>query len=108
MKNRLESLRAQRALIAQHLSWIDNEIACCGETPPKPENPIIPIQQEPLIEQEKTEEAPDVTLTEFETEFEVRQQSIHNEVRNGIFLYTGIAAALLALLVVYVTFFYGE
>lgn len=106
MRDRLESLRAQRALIIQHLSWIDREIALCRETPPKVNVLDAPITQAAPPTEKASEEIPDLPLTQFETEFEVNRQSVHGEVRNEIFLYAGIAAFLLASIVVYVTFFY--
>jgi len=106
MKERLESLRAQRALIVQHLSWIDSEIALSGETPPKLETKIAPFPQAAPPSEKGSEGIPNQALSQFDAEFEVNRKSVHGEVRNEIFLYAGIATFLLASLVIYVTFFY--
>ncbi|MBX3735211.1 MAG: hypothetical protein KF715_00850 [Candidatus Didemnitutus sp.] len=39
MSDRLEELRHQRALLQQHLAWIDAEIAAATRTPPAPGMP---------------------------------------------------------------------
>lgn len=40
--DRLDALRRQRALVAQHLAWLDSEIAAAGPTP-APIPPITPV-----------------------------------------------------------------
>ena len=106
MKDRLESLREQRALIVQHLSWIDSEIALSGDMPPKVETKISRVTQTAPPSEKPPEGIADLELAQFDAEFEVNRQSVHGEVRNEIFLYAGIATFLLASLVIYVTFFY--
>jgi hypothetical protein len=101
MADRLEELRRQRALVQQHLEWLDREIAAeAGKTqraetgaklaavvtsPAKltapPAAPGIAPQANPDAEK-------------ILDEYRVAPASLHSDVRKGCFLYFGAALAI--------------
>ena len=97
MSERLSDLRRQRALIAEHLSWLDREIAAAGgEALPSPAVPLPP-PPEPISGTDLL--AADRILSEFRDEAE-RSPA---RVRLGCI---GIFAAGMALLILGVATIY--
>jgi hypothetical protein len=100
MSDRPAELRRQRALIAEHLAWLDREIAratpAASPAPdsPAPTTPPLPSAPAPLPPppELKNLEA-DAILDRYRTE----ERSLKDDVRKGCFLYCAAAVVLLAL-----------
>ena len=102
MPDRLEELRHQRALVQEHLTWLEHEIAQVTVTrltlPPfafRPDKsgtasrPPTPM--------------PDSAIPEL-SQFQVDPDNVQGDTRRGCFLYTAIALIALVLLCVVIYF----
>lgn len=108
MPDRLDELRRQRALVADHLAWLDREIA--GATPPTEERAPLDPAPLPLSAAKATVSTrayagspanssatpsapadPDSILAEYRVE----PKSVRQDVRKGCFLYFALAFILL-------------
>ena len=104
MADRLEELRKQRALVQQHLTWLDHEIAAMtvtrltlppfamrsGTRPPVPTatTPSIPLGAAPAAGMPVPELA----------DFQVDPDNVHGDTRRGCILYAAIALIVMALI----------
>lgn len=103
MQDRLEELRRQRALIADHLAWMDREIgalSASGANPATdPDGPAASPAGSPRptvsgpIAPPKTDAAPAETPAA-PTVPETNPGDIKDDVRRGCFLYFGLASLL--------------
>ncbi len=104
MADRLEELRKQRALVQQHLTWLDHEIAAMtvtrltlppfamrsGTRPPVPTatTPATPMAPGP---------AAGMVIPEL-ADFQVDPDNVHGDTRRGCIIYTAIAIIVMALI----------
>jgi len=119
MSDRLNDLRRQRALVAEHLAWLDREIAetsglstVAPLAAPSPTPPAPPAHPEPATRVEAL-----VTAAELSPEaaadaeaileqYRVQPDSLQTDVKKGCFLYFFAALAFVALAVVGLYFFF--
>jgi hypothetical protein len=105
MPDRLAELRRQRALVQQHLEWLDREIAAvhAGATPTEPavstpaataalSPPAAPLKRA-LETPAQTEEVSEQILQEYR----VPSESLQQDVRKGCLLYFIAGLTLFAL-----------
>lgn len=101
MQDRLAELRRHRALVAEHLVWLDREIAAAEGKPapaPTPELPPPPAPTAAEILAKASEPAPavpPVVVDQPETALlpEHQPTDIKNDVRRGCLLYFALASA---------------
>lgn len=104
MSDRLAELRRQRALVQQHLDWLDREIAAeaaksaASSAPPAVSASAAALAPapatSPLPSPDTGEVAPDVDR--LLAEYRVAPASLHTDVRKGCLIYFAAAFALLA------------
>jgi hypothetical protein len=114
MPDRLEELRRQRALMQQHLEWLDREIAAETDKTRQAQTGVRiatvvaaavpkvspPPAQSPITETSPAAAARTVTpeaVSDPDTileQYRVPQTSLHSDVRKGCFLYFAAALAL--------------
>ncbi|MDD3179610.1 MAG: hypothetical protein PHQ04_04585 [Opitutaceae bacterium] len=101
MSDRLIELQRQRALLQEHLAWIDHEIAAETNRPgvATPQGRTAPIP--PLTAPVSARAGAEAILSEYETD----QKSLKNDVRKGCLLYLAIAFALVGLGVLMLYFY---
>ena len=120
MSDRLAELRRQRALMAEHLAWLDREIAGTGEKAPSVAalSASVPAAHHPVAAPTATPTAPADPTPAAATapatavapevaaaadaileEYRVQPDSVHTDVKKGCFLYFAAAFALLAAVV---------
>ena len=103
MADRLEELRKQRALVQQHLTWLDHEIAAMTVTrltlPPfamrsgtRP--PVAPTATTPAVPMAPGAGVPIPELSDFQ----VDPDNVHGDTRRGCILYAAIALIVMALI----------
>lgn len=99
MTPRMEKLQRQRALLQDHLRWLESEIAAEASVPAiTPRDPPAP-----LVEMPATASLPDAPPAAHGAEVpEPNVRGIHSEVRSGCLLYFGLAFAAVGLLVAYI------
>lgn len=92
MSDRLNELRRQRALLQQHLEWLDAEIAAAqpGEKPPSPAPTVAPRPAEPVAT---------VALEALLAEQKHAPESSAAQVRRGCFIAFGLIFVVLGLAV---------
>lgn len=105
MSDRLQDLQRQRALVQEHLAWLDREIAAARDaagptavstatTSTTPANsPIKSASPAAVTGDAAAERAAEKLIAEYQTEV----QALPANVRRGCFLYFALALALLAL-----------
>jgi hypothetical protein len=114
MSDRLAELARQRALVQEHLAWLDREIAdAARKSPANPAGPaspasLLPMPNAPQLPQAHESSAggnlnpggtpvlpsdPDAILTQYR----VAPGALKEDVRKGCFLYFAIALVVLAL-----------
>lgn len=117
--DRLAELRRQRALIQEHLAWLDSQIeTASGTKPPAPATPPSP-QSPPLVEDpalaaaivaaalkaKGSPAAPEPSPADaILDEYKVAPDLLKTDVRKGCFLYFAAAFALLIVAVVILYF----
>jgi hypothetical protein len=126
MSDRLQELLRQRALVQQHLAWLDGEIAAASGqepvNPPPASSPLRPVarpappppsyvasQAAALARHAVTAPAPSATRSDENphtaaadailSEYRVEPDSLKTDVRKGCFLYFFGALAFVALVV---------
>ena len=89
MAERLDHLRRQRALLLEHLAWLEAEIARESPSPtlPKPAPAPVAAAAEPAIETS----AGDIPA------YDVNPASVHRDVKRGCWIYFSAALLLLGL-----------
>jgi hypothetical protein len=110
MPDRLAELRRQRALIADHLAWLDREIAAAAvpiqppvppsstilEPPAQPFAPKPPLEPAAILTAAKPSPAPTAVLPETDSHAhllpEHQPADVKQDVRRGCFLYFALAA----------------
>ena len=110
MPDRLDELRKQRALVQQHLTWLDHEIAAVTVTrltlPPfamrssgtRP--PISPTATTPSV---PLGGAKPVVVPEL-SEFQVNPDEVQGDTRKGCIMYAALAFLVLVLILVVIYF----
>ncbi len=116
MSARLDELRRQRALLQEHLTWLEREIAAAAQKPSSPVTtrahapvpraatattagivPAVtrsgPSRIAPTVAAPVTEAAAEEILKEYR----VKPELVKQDVRKGCFLYFAAACALFAL-----------
>ena len=108
MADRLEELRKQRALVQQHLTWLDHEIAAVTVTrltlPPfamraGTRAPIPGATNTPI----KVVPAAGMPIPEL-SEFQVDPDDVQGDTRKGCILYAALAFVILVLVLVAIYF----
>jgi len=105
MADRLEELRKQRALVQQHLTWLDHEIAAITVTrltlPPfalrsgtRP--PVGPTATTPAVPP-AAGPAAGLPIPEL-ADFQVDPDNVHGDTRRGCIMYAAIALIVMALI----------
>ena len=105
MADRLEELRKQRALVQQHLTWLDHEIAALTVTrltlPPfamrsgtRP--PVAPTATTPAVPLAGGPAA-GMPIPEL-ADFQVDPDNVHGDTRRGCIMYAAIALIVMALI----------
>ena len=117
MSDRLDDLRRQRALVAEHLAWLDREIAAAQPAAPKPAPPA-PVAA-PAVPSTRKEgfHAPAAPATtppgvarsgptkddrqadDILSNYRVEPNAMKSDIKKGCFLYFFGALALVALVV---------
>jgi hypothetical protein len=109
MPDRLDELRKQRALVQQHLTWLDHEIAAVTVTrltlPPfamrsSTRPPIAPTATTPSI---PLGSAKPVVVPEL-SEFQVNPDEVQGDTRKGCIMYAALAFLVLVLILVVIYF----
>jgi hypothetical protein len=97
MNPHLEKLIRQRAIVTEHLRWLDEEVAreTAASGAVGPGEGRIDAQKPPSASLEVVSAIDPAT-----PESEPDSKAIHEEVRRGCFVYVAIAAAVLLLVVV--------
>jgi len=107
MSDRLEELRKQRALVQQHLTWLDHEIAAVTVTrltlPPFAmrgnTRPPVPSATTPATPKSGATRAPMSASSIPElAEFQVDPDDVHGDTRRGCIIYSAIAFLVLVLI----------
>lgn len=102
MPDRLEELRHQRALVQEHLTWLEHEIAHVTVTrltlPP-----FAMRSDRPGTTSRPPTPMPAAAIPEL-SQFQVDPDNVQGDTRRGCFLYTGIALIALVLLCVVIYF----
>ncbi|MBI2518314.1 MAG: hypothetical protein HYV95_15650 [Opitutae bacterium] len=102
MSERLQELQRQRALLQEHLAWLDREIATeqgrpaptGPATPPSPLSPLpLPPTPRPVAS------APDRDVDALLAQYSEKTGNVKQDVRRGCFLYFAAAFALVGLAV---------
>lgn len=110
MPDRLDELRKQRALVQQHLTWLDHEIAAVTVTrltlPPfamrsSTRPPIAPTATTPSVPLGGA--AKPVVVPEL-SEFQVNPDEVQVDTRKGCILYAALAFLILVLILVVIYF----
>ncbi|MEO5957921.1 MAG: hypothetical protein ABIZ49_12405 [Opitutaceae bacterium] len=99
MPDRLAELRRQRALVQDHLAWLDREIAATSAVRPSDPSPA-PLRPVASTAMPITANAPTENPAEAETileQYRVPATMMKQDVRKGCLLYFAGALALLAL-----------
>ena len=104
MTDRLQKLLRQKALIQEHLAWLDREIAEHQEVPPLPASIGLPT---PVI----AGAPPSTTTSSDEAEkilgqFQKNTGDLQTDTRRGCLLFFSIAMGLFALSVIVAYYFY--
>jgi hypothetical protein len=105
MPDRLAELRRQRALIADHLAWLDREIEAAASTSmalepaSQPATPKLPLAPAAILA--AVQPAPATTVSpesDAHTHLlpEHQQANVKQDVRRGCFLYFALAALFVA------------
>lgn len=108
MADRLEELRKQRALVQQHLTWLDHEIAGLTVTrltlPPfamrSGTRPPVPTATTPSIPMAPAAGMPVPELADFQ----VDPDNVQVDTRRGCIIYTSIAFGVLVLICLVIYF----
>lgn len=96
MSSRLENLQRQRALMLEHLRWLESEIAEASRTDAGAPSVHIPVAAPAEAGATPAIQADPAPLPE------ANVRGIHNEVRNGCLLYFGLACAAVGIVVAYI------
>lgn len=102
MTPRMEKLQRQRALLHEHLRWLDSEIAAEASAVPAPARPRDPEPPPPPVmpsEPPASAPASDAPAVEIP---EPNVIGIHNEVRGGCLLYFGLACLAVGLAIAFI------
>jgi len=105
MSDRLTELQRQRALMQEHLDWLDQEIAAAGDrtTPARPAQP--PAQTKPVFT--VTPPASGQNAETILAQYQSDQQAMKKDVRKGCFLYFA-GAFLMLVLAVWALYLYSR
>lgn len=97
MTDRLAELRRQRALVAEHLAWLDREIAAANPAAPPPPS-LSPAVESPAVTATRSEPLPPAPAPQPPASAlpESRPADIRRDVRRGCLLYFALAALLVA------------
>ena len=123
MPDRLQELRRQRALVADHLAWLDEEIAATsGATAPAPSAPSpavpvpavlqvklpasLPAQPSAAVENSPVAAAVAAQADAILEDYRVAPDALKTDVKKGCFLYFFAALAFVALAVVVLYFLF--
>ena len=108
MSDRLEELRKQRALVQQHLTWLDHEIASVTVTrltlPPFAmrgnTRPPVPSATTPATPTKTGATRPPISAAAVPelAEFQVDPDDVHGDTRRGCIIYSAIAFLVLVLI----------
>jgi capsular polysaccharide biosynthesis protein len=110
MSDRLKDLERHRAMLQEHLAWLDREIAALAGTPPSPKPSALPpisalppasalptavarapITSLPRVDERASARAAEQILSQYQTEV----QSTATKTKLGCFLYFFIALGLM-------------
>ncbi len=94
MNPRMEKLLRQRALVQEHLRWLEGEIAAESGSKLSPPDP-----QQESANPRAANPTPEVRAAELS---EPNVRGIHSEVRTGCLLYFGLACLALGLIVAFI------
>lgn len=96
---RLDDLQRQRALVQQHLAWLDREIAAAQSTAPTGPAALPPdaAPLAPRLSRPTPGAVPDTDAEAILDQYRSAAPTLKTEVRNGCLLYAGGALALLLL-----------
>jgi len=115
MSDRLQELQRHRAMLQEHLAWLDREIAALGESKP---SPLPPAEGVPAAFTAPTPRAPGSfpptatrsnsaaaelasakTAEEIMARYQAETQSVQTKTKLGCFLYFFFALGLVAVIV---------
>ena len=114
MPDRLQELLRQRALIQEHLAWIEREIdSARGGVPPLPRNssPEIPAKLSSAIPSQANLAAPADSNLDVEniiSRFRKDPGALKTDTRRGCLVFFGIAMALLCLGAIFAYWLYAR
>lgn len=103
MSDRLKELQRQRALVQEHLNWLDREIAAASGSV-QPGEKISSVIAKQILTQASLNSPPvpsgkvrgDPAAEEIIAQYQNNPKSLHGSVKRGCFLYFFIALGLLA------------
>lgn len=104
MSDRLQKLLRQRALLQEHLAWLDREIAEAEGVPPLPADRPLPSTARATV-------ATDVSAREAEEilgRFQQDASGVQTDTRRGCLIIFSIAMGLLMLAAIVGYYFYGR
>jgi hypothetical protein len=106
MSDRLSELVRQRALVLEHLAWIDREIAQANmaapgvsRTPAVPFVTPVPLPAAPAAPDVSTVAVPVDDADEVLEQYRVSRKAVHQDVRKGCLLYFVGAFVVLGIVV---------
>ncbi len=99
MPDRLAELRRQRALVQEHLAWLEREIARtggdAGAAPSATAGSVPAVSAAPVAAREPS----DASVEKIVAHYRTSPDAVRDDVRRGCFLYFAIALMFLALAV---------
>lgn len=104
---RLDDLQRQRALVQQHLAWLDREIAAAQSSAPTGPASVTPaaVPVAPRSSYPAAGAVPDTDAEAILDQYRSAGPTLKTQVRNGCLLYAGLALALLLLGAVALSYF---
>jgi len=115
MPSRLDELHRQRALLREHLAWLDREIAAAENASPAPAPagttaPALPAVPDlaPLPSVPSSDRPGPVDADEMLAQYRTQSQDLRTDVRKGCFLYFTTAFLALGLLVAGLYFYFSS
>jgi len=99
MPDRLEELQHQRALIQEHLTWLEHEIAALTVTrlTRSPFSPRDPVASLPPTSVSRAPQAPVAGLPADLPDFQVDSLNVQGDTRRGCLIYVALAIVVIGL-----------
>ncbi|HKB90276.1 MAG TPA: hypothetical protein VKC60_07135 [Opitutaceae bacterium] len=97
MPDPLDELRAQRDLVAQHLAWLDRQIAARSGKPAPGPTPASLAPSRVSGGQATSQDSQDVAIERLIEQYQSKPADVHKEVKRGCVLYLFLAFGLIAL-----------